>query len=95
MQWRVGELLASNETAQVSWIVRTAPLALACWNHSGSPAWHSLAHSWNIQVKSAMRKRARIPYCIERSVFVLGAAVMVTAMLLLWQPLPRTVWKGA
>eukprot|EP00198_Chlamydomonas_reinhardtii_P004680 XP_001694016.1 predicted protein [Chlamydomonas reinhardtii] len=44
-------------------------------------------------VKSAMRKRARIPYCIERSVFVLGAAVMVTAMLLLWQPLPRTVWK--
>ncbi|KAG2430587.1 hypothetical protein HXX76_010105 [Chlamydomonas incerta] len=79
-----------------------SPIARASSTKWEAAAWDcclflGLAAQHNIMarrpVKRAMRRGARIPYCLERSVFVLSAAVMMTAMVLLWQPLPWTVWK--
>ncbi|KAG2446573.1 hypothetical protein HYH02_008560 [Chlamydomonas schloesseri] len=85
--------LSINAPSPIARVGGTAWQAAAwdCCLFLGLAAQHNIMA--RRRVKQAMRRVAGVPYCLERSVFVLAAGVALAAVVLLWQPLPLTVWQ--
>ena len=69
-----------------------SPLMAAIWNTGLLAAW-GVQHS--VMADPGFKKRwtRLIPAAIERSTYVLTVAIVTTAIILLWSPMPQILWQ--